>query len=141
MRRCLALAVNARRRGNTPVGALIVMEGEVIAEAEEEMPAGLDPTGHAEVLAIRRACQTLRTTDLRGATLYTTAEPCWGCSYVVRQTRLSRVVYGRTSPPVGGVTSPYPVLLTTDVPSWGKPPEVVGGVLEEACIAVVKRNA
>lgn len=141
MRRCLELAVNARRRGNTPVGALIVVKGEVIAEAEEEVPAGLNPTGHAEVLAIRRACQTLSTTDLRGGTLYTTAEPCWGCSYVIRQTRLARVVYGRTSPPVGGATSFYPVLLTTDVPWWGEPPEVVGGVLEEACREVVKTNA
>lgn len=141
MSRCLELAVNAKRRGNTPVGALVVLEGEVIAEAEEEVPAGLDPTGHAEVLAIRRACQTLSTTDLKGGTLYTTAEPCWLCSYTLRQTHLARVVYGRTSPPVGGATSLYPVLLTTDVPSWGEPPEVIRSVLEEACIAVVKRTA
>ena len=47
MLRCLELAVNARKRGNTPVGALVVMQRAVIAEAEEEVPAGLDPTGHA----------------------------------------------------------------------------------------------
>jgi tRNA(adenine34) deaminase len=141
MRRCLELAVNARRRGNTPVGALVVLEGAVIAEAEEEVPVGLDPTGHAEILAIRKACGTLRTTNLSSATLYTTAEPCWGCSYIIRQTGLAHVIYGRTSPPVGGATSFYPVLLTTDVPSWGEPPEVTGGVLEEACREVAKRNA
>lgn len=117
------------------------MEGEVIAEAEEEVPAGLDPTAHAEVLAIRRACQALGTLDLSNTTLYTTAEPCWLCSYAVRQTNLARVVYCRTSPSVGGVTSTYPILLTTGVPSWGKPPEVLGGVLEEACIAVTKGKA
>lgn len=141
MRRCLELALNARASGNTPVGAVVVMEGEVIAEAEEEVPAGLDPTAHAEVLAIRRACQALGTLDLSNTTLYTTAEPCWLCSYAVRQTNLARVVYGRTSPSVGGVTSTYPILLTTDVPFWGKPPEVLGGVLEEACTALTKGNA
>lgn len=141
MRRCLELALNARASGNTPVGAVVVMEGEVIAEAEEEVPTGLDPTAHAEVLAIRRACQALGTLDLSNTTLYTTAEPCWLCSYAVRQANLARVVYGRTSPPVGGVTSTYPILLTTDVPSWGKPPEVLGGVLEEACTALTKGNA
>ena len=125
MRRCFELAEGAQAKGNTPVGSLVVRGGEILSEAAEEVPNGLDPTAHAEVLAIRRACQALGTTDLSGCTLYSTAEPCWLCSYAVRQTKIARVVYGRASPPVGGATSAYPALLTTTVPAWGKPPEIL----------------
>lgn len=129
MRRCLELAETARARGDTPVGSLIVKHGEVVAEACEEVPTGLDPTGHAEVLAIRQACRALSTTDLSGCTLYSTAEPCWLCSYAIRQTCISVVVFERPSPPVGGTTSRYPILLTTDVPHWGHPPKVISNAL------------
>src|ERR1019366_7313903 len=73
-------------------------------------------------IAIRNACSALRTFDLSGCILCTTAEPCFMCSYAVRQTRISRVVIGRPTPRVGGISSLHPILTDPQIPGWGKPP-------------------
>lgn len=139
MRRCIDLAREAKDRGNTPVGSLLVLDGRVVAEAVEQLPSGLDPTGHAEVVVIRRATEALGTRDLSGSTLYTTKEPCWMCSYAIRATRVGTAVMGVAAPHVGGATSTYPILLTTSVPHWGPPPEVISGVLEDECARLGKQ--
>ena len=84
MRRCLDLAQGARQRGDAPVGALIVRDGQVIAEAGERVDSALDIAGHAEIVAIRLACQVLGSLDLTGCILYTNAEPCVMCGYAIR---------------------------------------------------------
>ena len=139
MRRCLDLAGRAGEEGNTPVGAVIVKAGKIVAEGLEQVPEGLDVTAHAEVNAVRGACLNLGTVDLSGCTLYSTAEPCWLCAYAVREARITVVVYGRKSADVGAVTSAFPMLLTKNVAHWGEPPEIVRGVLEDACLALIKR--
>lgn len=136
MRRCIALARIARQRGDAPVGALIARDGQVIAEASERVDSALDVAGHAEVVAVQRACQALGTLDLSGCGLYTTAEPCFMCSYAIRQTGIGRVVIGAEVPAVGGVTSRYPILVAADIPGWPAPPSIAHGVFLEECEAL-----
>lgn len=91
-------AVQAARRslaaGGPPVGACIVHDGELVAAGANEVAAGPDPTAHAEVVAIRAACRALRTTDLRGSTLYVTVEPCPMCMAACHYAGIGRVVFG-----------------------------------------------
>ncbi len=133
MQRCITLAEQAKARGNIPVGSLIVHNGEIIAEAEEQLPTTLNVTGHAEVLAVQQACNALQTMMLSGCMLYTTAEPCWMCSYAIRETHIQRVVIGTRTPDVGGVSTAYPLLTDATIAVWGVPPDVILGVLEAEC--------
>lgn len=133
MRRCLELAATARREGNTPVGSVVVLHGQIIGEAGETLPAGRSVTGHAEVLACQSALDVTRRRDLGGATLYTTAEPCFMCSYVIRQLRVSQVVYGLETARIGGITSLHPILTDPALAGWRPAPSVLGGVLRDDC--------
>lgn len=133
MRRCIELAKQAQARGNIPVGSLVVLNDKIIAEASEELPTTYNITGHAEIIAIQKACDALQTTDLQQASLYTTAEPCWMCSYAVRETRISQVVIGSKTLDVGGISTNYPLLVAADIPVWGIPPKIIMGILEDDC--------
>jgi tRNA(adenine34) deaminase len=133
MRRCIDLARLARQRGDAPVGALIVRGGQVMAEAGERVDSALDIAGHAEVLAIRLACEVLGSLDLTGCSLYTSAEPCVMCGYAIRQSGIGRVVFGAAVPAMGSVTSRYPILSAEKVLGWPEPPIVIEGVLGAEC--------
>lgn len=138
MQRCLELAGLAKAAGHTAVGAVVVREGQVIGEGAEgagDVPGLL---AHAEVLAILAATARAGSRRLSGAVLFTTVEPCFMCSYLIRLTAISRVVFG-TRTKAGGASSAYPFLRGTDVDGWGKPPEVVGGMLEEACLKLLQQ--
>lgn len=125
MSRCRELAALAAERGNTPVGSLIVLDGEVLTEATEGVPAGPDPFAHAELVAVRQALQSGKGTRLADATLYSTAEPCFMCSYAIRKAAIGRIVIGRPTPGSGGATSNYPILTASDIQGWGPPPVLV----------------
>ena len=133
MRRCLELAAIARSEGNTPVGSVVVLDGEIVGEAGETLPTGTSVTGHAEVLACQAALDRTGRRDLAGAVLYTTAEPCFMCSYVIRQLRVALVVYGVETPLIGGMTSDHPILTDPALDRWRPAPVVVGGVLRDDC--------
>src|SRR6185312_2953392 len=107
MRLCLKLAGIARDRGEAAVGSVIVRDDDVIAEGIEGVRAQHDIANHAEMEAIRRACQILQTLDLSGCTLYTNAEPCFMCSYAIRACRISTVVFGAPIITVGGFSSHF----------------------------------
>lgn len=79
-----------------PFGAVIVYENRVIAEGWNEVTSSLDPTAHAEVTAIRKACEKLKTFELKGATLYSSCEPCPMCLAAVYWARIDRVVFANT---------------------------------------------
>jgi tRNA(adenine34) deaminase len=132
MRRAVALARRASAAHETAVGALVMWQGDVIGEGEERVRRLLDPSAHAEVMAIRAACQHRGSLDLDGGLLVTTVEPCVLCAYAIRRTRLALVVYGVPAGEAGGATSAYRVL--TD-PEFGSnpPPVVVAGVLADEC--------
>ncbi len=139
MRRCLELAEGSRRSGETPVGALVVRNGEILGEGLEATRALLDPSAHAEVQALRAACQAARSLDLTGTTLYTTVEPCVLCAYAIRRAGVSRIVYGIPAGQAGGVTSRYNLLTDDTLTGWPPPPEVVSGVLGEECMEKLKQ--
>jgi tRNA(adenine34) deaminase len=133
MRRCLELARAARDAGNTPVGSVVVLDGAIVGEADETLPAGTSITGHAEILACQAALDRAGRRDLAGAVLYTTAEPCFMCSYVIRQLRVALVVYGVETPRIGGINSAHPILTDPSLDSWRPAPLVLGGILRGDC--------
>ncbi len=133
MRRCIALARIAQARGESPVGAVIVRNGEVVAEGIEAGKSAQDVTRHAEVEAISAARKVLGTSDLSDCLLVTTHEPCILCSYVIRHHHIPVVVFGVAVGEIGGYNSELAVLKDRTVKRWGEPPEVIGGVLEEEC--------
>lgn len=139
MKACLVLAQQAREAGYLGIGSLVVRKDQIIARAHERLPHVWDVTGHAELLAVRRACRRLNTSLLPGTTLYTTAEPCWMCAYAIRETAIETVVMGVSSPNIGAVNSRYPILVDATISGWGPPPQVISGVLEQACREVRDR--
>ncbi len=94
MRRALDLAQRAALDGEVPVGAVLVLDGEVIGEGWNRPIASHDPTAHAEIVALRAGAQRLRNYRLGGTTLYVTLEPCAMCMGAVLNARVSRVVFG-----------------------------------------------
>jgi tRNA(Arg) A34 adenosine deaminase TadA len=103
----LAQARAAAAIGEVPVGAVVVVDGEVVASAHNRREADADPTAHAEVLALRAAGEALGTWRLESATLYVTLEPCAMCAGAAVSARLGRIVYGATDPKAGAVGSLY----------------------------------
>lgn len=120
--RCETLAARAAAEGESPVGSVVVRDGEILGEAYEQSRRLKDITRHAETLAILDAVH--RHGHCAGATLYTNVEPCILCSYVIRHHRLAKVVFIRASGELGGAGSRYPILTANDIGSWGPPPVV-----------------
>ncbi|SIO05907.1 nucleoside deaminase [Chitinophaga niabensis] len=125
MRRCMELAEIARQRGDSPVGSVLVLDGQIIAEGIEGGKTHRDITYHAEIEAIRQATEKLSSQDLSACTMYTTHEPCIMCSYVIRHTRISSVVMAITTGDIGGSSSAYPLLKDITIKKWGPPPELI----------------
>jgi tRNA(adenine34) deaminase len=130
MRQALALAAYAAAQDEVPVGALIVHENTVIAQAYNERESLPSALAHAELTALALATAQLGRWRLNGCTLYVTLEPCVMCAGALVQARVDRVVYGATDPKAGAVESLYQVLAD---PRLNHRPEVVGGVLAEEC--------
>lgn len=126
MRSALAQAERARRHGDVPVGAVVVHDGRVIAEACNERELRNDPTAHAELLAMRDAATRLGRWRLDDCTLYVTLEPCAMCAGAIVNSRITRVVYAAADPKAGAMGSLYN--LTAD-PRLNHEPEVRVGVL------------
>ena len=107
MREALALAAQAQAAGEVPVGAVIVLHGEVIGKGCNSPIAANDPTAHAEMLAIREACTHIGNYRLEHATLYTTLEPCVMCAGALVAARVSTLVFGARDLRFGGVRSKF----------------------------------
>ena len=128
-----AIAEAAQSGDDVPVGALIVSaDGEVLAFAHNEREADHDPTGHAEIVAIRRAAKLRKDWRLEDCTLVVTLEPCVMCAGAIVAARIGRVVFGAWDARVGASGSLYDI--TRDA-RLGAPAEVIGGVLEAECSA------
>ncbi len=128
MRRALALA--AQTEGEVPVGALIVRNGDCIAEGWNRPISMHDPSAHAEIIALREAGRHDDNHRFPGATLYVTLEPCVMCAGAIIHARLQRVVFGAWDPKGGAAGSVFDVLGTTRL---NHRVEVIGGVLSEEC--------
>src|SRR3954471_1657195 len=133
MRRAIALAVRSGGAGEYPYGVVICREGAAIAESINRVAHEHDVTRHAEVVAISEAQKKLGTVSLDDCTIYVSAEPCAYCCYAIRESRIGRVVYGLTSPHMGGV-SKWPVLTDRDISDampevFAAPPEILAGFM------------
>lgn len=130
MRHALKLAGQAADLGEVPVGAVIVHENQVIAEAYNERETRPSALAHAEAIAIEKACHQLGRWRLSGCTLYVTLEPCVMCAGASVLARVDRVVYGARDPKAGAVESLYQILSDERL---NHRPEITGGVLAEEC--------
>jgi tRNA(Arg) A34 adenosine deaminase TadA len=138
MARSIELARLSAEHGNHPFGCVITAKGLLLAESQNLVVTDLDPTAHAEIAAIRKACRAQGSLDLSDCTLYTSCEPCWMCSTAIRRTGIARVVFALTSASgSGGFSSDYPI-LTTVTGGFGPPPEVVSGFMADESLAVWK---
>lgn len=125
MSRCFELAEEAKKRGDTAVGSLLTdANGKIITEASEQNRTQ-DLFAHAELLVIQQAIIIRQSNDLTGCILLTTNEPCFLCSYAIRQTSISRVVFARRTLEIGGVSSNYPILSANDIGNWKDAPEII----------------
>lgn len=136
MRLALAQAQQAFAAGEVPVGAVVVHDGQVVAEGFNEPIGRLDPSAHAEMVAIRNAAQAVGNYRLSGATLYVTVEPCTMCAGLLVHSRIERLVYGTTEPKSGAVQSN---LQLFESGPYNHRLEVTGGVLEDDCAALMSR--
>lgn len=141
MRLCIELAKEALQKGDPPVGSLIVKDGKMLGKGIEAGKSKRDITCHAEIEAIRDALSKNELNDLHGCALYSTHEPCLMCSYVIRHYKISLVVSGSSVPSVGGFSSSYPLLKVSDILVWTAPPQIIEGVLREACQALSQAYA
>ena len=105
MREALALAAQGAALGEVPVGAVLVVGGEIVGRGFNCPIASHDPSAHAEMVAIRDAAHNLQNYRLVGSTLYVTLEPCSMCAGLIVHSRIGRVVYGATEPKAGVVES------------------------------------
>ena len=127
-------ARTAARAREVPVGAVIVRGGECLAQVGNKTLENQDPTGHAELLAIRAAAASLDSWRLTGCTLYVTLEPCAMCAGAMVLARLDRVVFGAWDPKAGMAGSVADLLRH---PKLNHRPEVLGGVLAEEAGALL----
>jgi tRNA(adenine34) deaminase len=139
LRVALACArVGDRAEGANPIGCVIVRDGVVVARAHNEVDKQHDPTAHAEILAIRRACRALGVADLRGATLYSTLQPCGMCTMATIWAKLGRIVYGAGRGDVHPMYFEDRHLDTMDfiADAFRDDLTVTGGVLAAECAAL-----
>ena len=136
MQGALRLARAASVREEVPIGAVIMADGEVLAEAHNETLQRRDPTAHAELLAIQRALEKAGEDRLPFATLYVTLEPCAQCAGAIVLAKVGRVVFGAHDGRVGMAGSVYDLLRH---PRLNHRPEVVGGLMAEDCAELLKR--
>ncbi len=136
MHRALALARHAEQAGEVPVGAVVILDGEVIGEGWNQPIRSNDPSAHAEMIALRSAAARLRNYRLPGATLYVTLEPCAMCAGAIVQARVARVVYGAADPKAGAAGSVFNLLASERL---NHRTQITSGVLGEECGEALRR--
>jgi tRNA(adenine34) deaminase len=130
MREALALATEAARSGEVPVGAVVVADGEIIGRGRNEPIGTSDPTAHAEIVALRDAATRVGNYRLTGATLYVTVEPCLMCVGAMVHARVATLVYGAPEPKAGAIESTQ---HAHEHPALNHRIAVVSGVLARDC--------
>jgi len=131
----LGAAREAYQMGEVPIGAVLVMGSEVISLAHNRRETWKDATAHAEIIAIREACQKLGRWRLTGAVLYVTIEPCPMCAGALVASRIDRLVYGSPDYKAGAVESVFNVVQND---ALNHRLEVVAGVRAEECAAIMR---
>ena len=135
MRAALDQALEAGRRGEVPVGAVVVVDDAIVGAGFNQPIGGQDPTAHAEIVAMREAARRLGNYRLTGATLYVTIEPCQMCVGAMIHARIARLVYGTREPKAGAIES---ALRAHEHPALNHRITATGGVLEEECRQMIQ---
>ncbi len=129
-------AEKAFNEDEVPVGAVLVIKGEIIARAHNKRESAFDPTAHAEVIVMREAAQKIKNWRLIDATIYVTKEPCIMCAGAMVNARLGRLVYGCGDTKAGAVQSLYRLLSDKRL---NHQVEIVSGILEDECAELLKK--
>ena len=135
MQAALELGREARRRGEVPVGAVVVLDGVIIGEGFNQPIGTNDPTAHAEIVALRDAAKRVGNYRLKRASLYVTIEPCQMCVGAMIHARIERLIYGAREPKAGAIDS---AMRAHEHPSLNHRLEATGGVLEDECRQLIK---
>ena len=135
MQVALALAAQAAAAGEVPVGAVVVKDGVIIGRGYNQPILRADPTGHAEVMAMRAASQSLGNYRLAECELYVTLEPCVMCAGAIMHARIQRVVYGARDPKTGACGSVTDLFA---LPKLNHHATVSGGVLADAAVLLLQ---
>lgn len=135
MRFALNRAFEARQRGEVPVGAIVVIDGEIQGEGFNQPIDTCDPTAHAEIVAMRQAALRVGNYRLMGSTVYVTIEPCQMCVGAMIHARVARLVYGAPEPKAGAIES---AMRAHEHPALNHRIEVTGRVLEQECREVLQ---
>lgn len=130
MREAIREAELAKEEGEVPIGAVVVIDNNIIGRGHNRVEALRDPTAHAEIIAITSACNFLGDQRLKDADLYVTLEPCPMCAGAIMLSRIKRCVYGTPDPLIGSLESRYEIRKDSLV--------VVGGILEKECERLLK---
>ena len=135
MRRAIEIG---KQNPGSPIGCVIVRDGKVLAEGHNEVDPNHDPTAHAEIVAMRRACAAVGSQELRGTTLYSTLQPCGMCSMASIWARIGRIVYGAERRQVHAMYFEDRHLSTMDFirDAYREDMPVAGGVLGDMCAAL-----
>ncbi len=136
MRQAIALARRAEQAGEVPVGALLVIGGQVVGEGWNQPITAHDPTAHAEIIALRAAATRMRNYRLEDATLYVTLEPCAMCAGAILNARLARVVFGAWDLKAGACGSVFDLPRE---PRVAHRLDVFGGVCSEKCSELLRQ--
>lgn len=134
MKKALLQARVAYKKGEVPVGAVVVKDGEIISRGYNLRESTNDPTAHAELLAMKKAAKKLNSWRLSGCTLYVTLEPCPMCTGLIINSRIDKVVFGAYDQKAGCCTTLYH--LATDE-RFNHRASVLGGVMEEECAKIL----
>ncbi len=136
MKLALLEAEKSANKDEVPVGAIIVHEGKVIAKAHNLRETYSDPTAHAEIIAIRKACKKKKSWRLEGATIYVTLEPCSMCAGAILWARIERVVFGAYDPKGGALGSSYNLYEQKNLNHY---PNITSGVLDQEASEQLKK--
>jgi tRNA(adenine34) deaminase len=135
MKSAIKPAMVALKKDEVPIGAVIVLDGKIIARAHNLMEKTQVSTRHAEIIAIERACKKLKSWRLDGAELYVTVEPCPMCAGAIVNARIKKVVFGANEKKSGSAISKFNILTDSGL---NHKTEFIGGVVEDECASLIK---
>jgi tRNA(adenine34) deaminase len=136
LQKALELARQAEACAEVPIGAVLVLNDELLAEGYNQPIASCDPSAHAEIISLRRGAEKLSNYRLLNTTLYVTLEPCAMCVGAMLQARIKRLVFGAYDAKAGAVTSVFQLL---DTQSLNHSIEYQGGVLADECSEILRK--
>lgn len=136
MRSAIKEAIKAGAEDEVPIGAVIVLDGKIIARGRNKVEKTNLPTAHAEIIAIEKACKKLKSWRLEGADIFVTVEPCAMCAGAIANARMRKVYFGAYEKKSGCAESKYPVLKDNGL---NHSTDYEGGILLSECADILKR--